>query len=49
MEFVVYGTEYFFKLGVVVFDDVRYVEGESCLEKGTGFCLFRIFLILVYI
>lgn len=43
VEFAAYGTEYFSKPGVVALDDVRYVEGESCPEKGTGFCLFRIF------
>lgn len=48
VEFAAYGTEYFSKPGVVALDDVRYVEGESCPEKGTRFCLFRTFLILVH-
>lgn len=44
VEFAAYGTEYYSKPGVVALDDVRYVEGESCPEKGKGFCLFKTFL-----
>lgn len=42
VEFAAYGTEYFSKPGVVALDDVIYVEGESCPEKGTRWVFFLV-------
>lgn len=44
VEFAAYGTEYFSKPGVVALDDVIYVEGESCPEKGYKMGFFSPYL-----